>query len=45
MKASHFYSSEMSGAMADPRQDARGGPDPNLLWLTLDLTLGGRGMD
>jgi len=41
----HFYTGEMSGAMADPGQDPRGGPDPDPLWLMLDLTPGGRGTD
>ena len=29
----HFYTGEMSGAMADPGQDPRGGPDLDPLWL------------
>jgi predicted dithiol-disulfide oxidoreductase (DUF899 family) len=41
----HFYSGEMSGAMADPGQDPRGGPDLDPLWLMLDLTPEGRGTD
>jgi predicted dithiol-disulfide oxidoreductase (DUF899 family) len=41
----HFYSGEMSGAMADPGQDPRGGPDLDPLWLLLDLTPDGRGID
>jgi predicted dithiol-disulfide oxidoreductase (DUF899 family) len=41
----HFYSGEMSGAMADPGQDPRGAPDLDPLWLLLDLTPGGRGTD
>jgi predicted dithiol-disulfide oxidoreductase (DUF899 family) len=41
----HFYSGEMSGAMADPGQDPRGGPDLDPLWLVLDLTPEGRGTD
>ncbi len=41
----HFYSGEMSGAMADPGQDPRGAPDPDPLWLMLDLTPAGRGTD
>jgi predicted dithiol-disulfide oxidoreductase (DUF899 family) len=41
----HFYSSEMSGAMADPGQDPRGAPDLDPLWLMLDLTSQGRGTD
>lgn len=39
----HFYSGEMSGAMTDPGQDPRGGPDLDPLWLMLDLTPEGRG--
>ena len=39
----HFYSSEMSGAMADHGQDPRGAPDLDPLWLMLDLTPDGRG--
>jgi predicted dithiol-disulfide oxidoreductase (DUF899 family) len=42
---SHFYSGEMSGAMADPGQDPRGAPDLDPLWLMLDLTPDGRGTD
>jgi predicted dithiol-disulfide oxidoreductase (DUF899 family) len=41
----HYYSGEMSGAMADPGQDPRGAPDPDPLWLMLDLTPEGRGTD
>lgn len=41
----HFYSGEMSGAMADPGQDPRGAPDLDALWLMLDLTPQGRGTD
>lgn len=41
----HFYTGEMSGSMADPGQDPRGGPDLDPLWLMLDLTPGGRGTD
>jgi predicted dithiol-disulfide oxidoreductase (DUF899 family) len=41
----HFYSGEMSAAMADPGQDPRGGPDPDPLWLMLDWTPEGRGAD
>jgi predicted dithiol-disulfide oxidoreductase (DUF899 family) len=41
----HFYSGEMSGAMADPGQDPRGAPDLDPLWLMLDLTPDGRGAD
>ncbi|MDQ2833905.1 MAG: DUF899 family protein [Acidobacteriota bacterium] len=42
---SHFYSGELSGAMADPGQDPRGAPDLDPLWLMLDLTPEGRGTD
>jgi predicted dithiol-disulfide oxidoreductase (DUF899 family) len=41
----HFYSGEMSGAMADPGQDPRGAPDLDPLWLMLDLTPEGRATD
>jgi predicted dithiol-disulfide oxidoreductase (DUF899 family) len=41
----HFYSGQMTGAMADPGQDPRGGPDLDPLWLMLDLTRQGRGTD
>jgi predicted dithiol-disulfide oxidoreductase (DUF899 family) len=41
----HFYSGEMSGAMADPGQDPRGAPDLDPLWLMLDLIPEGRGTD
>lgn len=41
----HFYSGEMTGTMADPGQDPRGGPDLDPLWLMLDLTPEGRGTD
>ena len=41
----HFYSGEMSGAMADPGQDPRGAPDLDPLWSLLDLTPEGRGTD
>lgn len=41
----HFYSGEMSAAMADPGQDPRGAPDVDPLWLMLDLTPEGRGSD
>lgn len=44
-KMYHFYSGEMSGAMADPGQDPRGAPDVDPLWLMLDLTPEGRGTD
>jgi predicted dithiol-disulfide oxidoreductase (DUF899 family) len=41
----HFYSGEFSGAMADPGQDPRGAPDLDPLWLMLDLTPDGRGVE
>ena len=44
-KVRHFYSGEMSGAMADPGQDPRGAPDADPLWLMLDMTPEGRGAD
>ncbi len=44
-KVFHYYSGEMSGAMADPGQDPRGSPDLDPLWLMLDLTPEGRGTD
>lgn len=40
-----FWSSGMSGAMADPGQDPRDAPDVAPLWTLLDLTPGGRGSD
>ena len=42
-KIRHFYSVEMSGAMADPDQDPRGAPDLDPLWTLLDTTPEGRG--
>jgi predicted dithiol-disulfide oxidoreductase (DUF899 family) len=44
-KIRHFWSGEMSGAMADPRQDPRGAPDLDPLWTLLDTTPEGRGSD
>jgi predicted dithiol-disulfide oxidoreductase (DUF899 family) len=41
----HFYSSEMSGEMADPGQDPRGAPDLDPLWSMLDFTPEGRAPD
>lgn len=41
----HFYSGELSGAMADPGQDPRGAPDLDPLWSLLDFTPEGRGTD
>src|SRR5262249_49638737 len=38
-----FWSSEMTGEMADPGQDPRDAPDIASLWSILDLTPGGRG--
>ncbi len=40
----HFWASE-SGETADPGEDAHGAPDPQPLWIILDLTPGGRGTD
>lgn len=40
-----FWSSEMTGDMADPGQDPRDAPDIASLWTVLDLTPGGRGTD
>lgn len=39
----HFWSQEIGNGMADPGQDPRGAPDPDPLWLLLDLTPEGRG--
>lgn len=39
----HFWSAEMSGAMADPGQDPRGSPELDSLWHLLDTTPHGRG--
>ena len=44
-KVVHFYSGELSGAMADPGEDPRGAPDMDPLWLMLDLAPEGRGTD
>ena len=44
-KVFHFYSGELSGAMADPGEDPRGAPDMDPLWLMLDLAPEGRGTD
>jgi predicted dithiol-disulfide oxidoreductase (DUF899 family) len=41
----HFYSSEMSGDMADAGQDPRGAPDLDPLWSMLDWAPEGRGTD
>lgn len=40
-----FWSSAMSGDMADPGQDPRDAPDIASLWSILDLTPEGRGTD
>lgn len=40
-----FWSSEMTGEMADPGQDPRDAPDIAALWSILDLTPDGRGTD
>jgi len=39
----HFYTSEMSGEMAEPGKDPRGAQDADHLWLMLDMTPEGRG--
>ena len=41
----HFWAGEMSGEMADPKQDPRGAPDLDPLWTIFDLTPEGRGGD
>jgi predicted dithiol-disulfide oxidoreductase (DUF899 family) len=41
----HFWSGEMGAATADPGQDPRGAPDLVPLWLILDNTPDGRGVD
>ena len=41
----HFWSGEMGGSTADPRQDPRGAPDLMPLWTILDSTPEGRGVD
>ena len=38
-----FWMGEMSGEMADPGKDPRGGPDFGTVWTALDLTPEGRG--
>ena len=40
-----FWTSQMTGDMADPGQDPRDAPDIASLWTMLDLTPGGRGED
>lgn len=44
-KIRHFWSSEISGDMADPGQDPRGHLDFDPLWHILDLTPEGRSKD
>ncbi len=41
----HFYTPEMSAAMADPGQDPRTAPELDPLWSMLDWTPEGRGTD
>jgi predicted dithiol-disulfide oxidoreductase (DUF899 family) len=41
----HFWSAEMSMAMADPGQDPRSAPDLDPLWTIFDCTPDGRGSD
>ena len=41
----HFWSAEISDAMADPGEDPRGQPEMDPLWLLLDATPEGRGTD
>lgn len=41
----HFWSDEMTGDMADPDQDPRGAVEMDALWLLLDTTPEGRGVD
>lgn len=41
----HFYSAEGSMEMADPGQDPHNAPDMNPLWIILDTTPEGRGID
>lgn len=40
-----FWMGEMTGEMADPGKDPRGGPDFGTVWTALDLTPEGRGTD
>jgi predicted dithiol-disulfide oxidoreductase (DUF899 family) len=42
-KIRHFWSDEISGDMADPGQDPRGGVEMDPLWFVLDTTREGRG--
>jgi predicted dithiol-disulfide oxidoreductase (DUF899 family) len=41
----HFWSSELSGKVADPGQDSRGAPELMPIWTILDSTPEGRGTD
>jgi predicted dithiol-disulfide oxidoreductase (DUF899 family) len=41
----HFWAAEMTGSTADPGQDPRGAPDPAPLWMLLDCTPEGRGVN
>ena len=41
----HFWGGEMTHATVDPGQDPRGAPDPAPLWMMLDCTPEGRGVD
>lgn len=41
----HFYSAEGGSKMADPGQDPHTAPDMNPLWILLDTTPEGRGID
>jgi predicted dithiol-disulfide oxidoreductase (DUF899 family) len=43
-KVHHFWAGE-SGKTADPGEDPHGAPDPQPLWILLDLTPEGRGSD
>ena len=40
-----FWSAQMPMEAADPDQDPRGGPDIQSLWVVLDMTPQGRGID
>ena len=41
----HFWSDEITGDMADPAQDPRGAVEMDALWLVLDTTPEGRGVE
>lgn len=41
----HFWTPEISNEMSDPGQDPRGQPEMDPLWLLLDATPEGRGVD